>query len=276
VAAASGLPAGGKWGELKARVASGLVMAGMALAVTWAGGAAFAMFWGAAASVIAWEWARLTGLRRPAAFVGAVASAVALGIGALLAGQPGGAVMACLLALALGATFSQGPMPRAFAALGACYACAAVLPVLHLRLEPAIGAVLVMWLYAVVWGTDVAAYFAGRAIGGPRLWPRVSPKKTWSGAIGGASAAICLGTLVLLAGGALGAPVPGLLAMAVAALVVSAVSQLGDLFESALKRRADVKDSSALIPGHGGLMDRLDGFIPASLATLVLLVAALR
>ena len=276
MAAASGVPAGGKWGELKARAASGLVMAGVALAVTWAGGPAFALFWGAAAVVIAWEWARLTGLRRPAAFVGAVASAIALGIGALLAGQPLVALLGLVLAIVAAAAVSAGPMPRSIAVLGAAYASAAVLPVVALRLEPAIGPVLVTWLYAVVWGTDVAAYFAGRALGGPKLWPRVSPKKTWSGALGGAGAAIILGTLVLLVAGLAGAPRPGLAGMGVAALVVSVVSQLGDLFESALKRRADVKDSSALIPGHGGLMDRLDGFIPASLATLLLLLLALR
>jgi phosphatidate cytidylyltransferase len=109
----------------------------------------------------------------------------------------------------------------------------------------------------IVWGTDIAGYFAGRGIGGPKLWPRVSPRKTWAGAIGGlaASLAISAGFVVL----GLGKAVPILMLGA----ALSVVSQLGDLLESAVKRRFGVKDSSHLIPGHGGLLDRLDGFVAA-------------
>ena len=109
----------------------------------------------------------------------------------------------------------------------------------------------------MVWGADVAAYFAGRLVGGPKLWPSVSPGKTWSGAIAGAFAGAAFG--LLLSGWA--DRIDRLFWLGLAAAVVS---ELGDLFESAFKRRFGVKDSSRLIPGHGGLMDRLDAFIAAS------------
>ena len=127
-----------------------------------------------------------------------------------------------------------------------------------LRISPSFGLAAILWLFAVVWGTDVAAYFAGRLIRGPRLWPSVSPGKTWSGAIVGAFGGAVLG--LLLAGWT-----NHLAALFWLGLAAAIVSEFGDLFESALKRRFGVKDSSGLIPGHGGLMDRLDGFVAASL-----------
>ena len=125
------------------------------------------------------------------------------------------------------------------------------------RLDQTGGFVALILILLVVWVTDIGGYFAGRGIGGPKLWPRVSPKKTWAGAIGGFAASL------VVAGGfavfGLGKAGPMLLLGA----VLSIASQLGDLFELAVKRRFGVKDSSHLIPGHGGLMDRLDGFVAA-------------
>ena len=110
----------------------------------------------------------------------------------------------------------------------------------------------------VVWATDIGGYFAGRGIGGPKLWPRVSPKKTWAGAIGGFAASL------LVAAGFVGVrPRQNSMAVADAGRGASIASQLGDLFESAVKRRFGVKDSSHIIPGHGGLLDRLDGLVAA-------------
>ena len=126
-----------------------------------------------------------------------------------------------------------------------------------LRQDPEEGFVALMFVLLVVWATDIGGYFAGRSIGGPKLWPRVSPKKTWAGAVGS-----FVGSLVVAAGFAvfdLGAVAP----LLVLGALLSVVSQFGDLFESAVKRRFGVKDSSHLIPGHGGLMDRLDGFVAA-------------
>ena len=123
----------------------------------------------------------------------------------------------------------------------------------------------ILWLFAVVWGADIAAYFAGRLIGGPRLWPRVSPGKTWAGAIVGAFAGAVLGLM-------LAAWTNRLAALFWLGLATAIVSELGDLFESALKRRFGVKDSSGLIPGHGGLMDRLDAFTSASFFAAVVAI----
>ncbi len=136
------------------------------------------------------------------------------------------------------------------------YAAALVLGVDLLRISEPQGAAAIAWAFAIVWGADVFAYFGGRLIGGPKLWPRVSAGKTWSGAVVGALSGAALGALVARAfAGASAAP------MFFVSLVAVILSQLGDLFESAVKRRFDVKDSSRLIPGHGGVMDRVDGFI---------------
>ena len=144
---------------------------------------------------------------------------------------------------------------------GLAYAAVlAVAPAL-LRADAALGFVAIVFLFAIVWSTDVLAYFAGRALGGPKLMPAVSPKKTWSGAAGGMLGAVAAGLVVLkLAGLQL------TVAAAAVALMLSVVSQAGDLLESAIKRRFNAKDASHLIPGHGGLMDRLDGFLTAVLA----------
>jgi phosphatidate cytidylyltransferase len=139
---------------------------------------------------------------------------------------------------------------------------------LVIRADAALGFVAMVFLFAVVWATDVAAYFAGRLVGGPKLWPAISPKKTWSGAIAGAVAAVAAGLSVAAVAGT---GHHG--AIAAVSFALSVVAQLGDLFESALKRRFGAKDASHAIPGHGGLMDRLDGFLTASVAAAVVGVA---
>jgi phosphatidate cytidylyltransferase len=123
----------------------------------------------------------------------------------------------------------------------------------------------ILFLFSVVWATDILAYFVGRAIGGPKLAASISPNKTWSGAVGGTIAAVVAGLVIISAFGGTATVALGLIA-----LVLSIVSQGGDLFESRLKRVCDVKDSSALIPGHGGVMDRLDGFIVAAAAAVLI------
>lgn len=152
--------------------------------------------------------------------------------------------------------------------LGLLYASAVLVSPVVLRLDPAMGFAVLVWLFAVVWGSDVMAYACGRMIGGPKLMPRVSPKKTWSGFIGGTVFAALAGTAV-----AAFFEAPALLPVGVVSLIAAIISQGGDLVESAIKRHFGVKDASALIPGHGGFMDRLDGFIAAGLFALVLGVA---
>jgi phosphatidate cytidylyltransferase len=137
----------------------------------------------------------------------------------------------------------------------------------HLRADAAFGFAAVVFVFAVVWATDILAYFLGRAVGGPKLAPAISPKKTWSGSVGGTIAAIVAGLAV--------APFVGLTpgrSLAVLALALSIVAQCGDLAKSKIKRTFGVKDSSALIPGHGGLIDRLDGFWAATLAAVLIVI----
>ena len=123
----------------------------------------------------------------------------------------------------------------------------------------------IIWLFALIWAADIAAYFTGRALRGPKLWPAISPNKTWSGAIAGTAVGIVAGMIVVWAGGLVLRPIH----FAVALIVVVA-AQLGDLMESAIKRRFGVKDSSRLIPGHGGVMDRCDSLVTASAVALII------
>jgi phosphatidate cytidylyltransferase len=203
--------------ELKARIASGIVMAGAALICAWAGGILLFLFWLAAAIAILIEWWKLTGA-------------------------------------SVGWKFP-----------GFLYAATALAAPVILRMDTEMGLAALLWLFAVVWVSDVMAYVAGRSIGGPKLWPKVSPKKTWSGFLGGTAFSVAAATGVAAAFDA-----PALIAVAIVSLIAAVISQGGDLFESFLKRRFGVKDSGRLIPGHGGVMDRLDGFVLAGGFALLL------
>jgi phosphatidate cytidylyltransferase len=174
-------------------------------------------------------------------------------------------ILGATAALVLGTVavgWLAGRREGTWAAAGALYAGVLVASVVLLRLSPRFGLAATLWLFAVVWGADIAAYFAGRLIRGPRLWPSVSPGKTWAGAIVGALAGAVLGLM-------LAAWTNRLSALFWLGFATAIVSELGDLFESGLKRRFGVKDASGLIPGHGGLMDRLDAFVAASLFAAV-------
>jgi phosphatidate cytidylyltransferase len=250
--------AGARFGpDLRPRVAAAVVMGSVALAAAWVGGFVFAAFWWLASIVVLWEWQRLVGGERlivQRVGVGAIALALAA-LSALHNSIPGVGASLILGAAAVG--WIAGRWQGIWAAAGVLYAGALVASVGLLRVSPSFGMAAILWLFAVVWGTDIAAYFAGRLIGGPRLWPRVSPGKTWAGAIVGAFAGAVLGLM-------LAAWTNRLAWLFWLGLATAIVSELGDLFESALKRRFAAKDSSGLIPGHGGLMDRLDAFTSAS------------
>jgi phosphatidate cytidylyltransferase len=243
-------------GELGKRLASAIVMAALALLALVAGGWPFVMFWTAAAIGVFWEWctAVTAGASVRAAGIAALAlAAAAAGVGQLYI------AIAALAAGSAGVAGMSAPRLRAWRAAGVAYAGVALLAPVVLRRDPAFGLIAILFLFAVVWSTDVLGYFVGRGIGGPRLAPVVSPKKTWSGACGGVLAAVAAGAAVALASGTM-----ALVPAAAIAFLLSVASQAGDLFESGVKRRFGVKDTSQLIPGHGGLMDRLDGFIAAS------------
>jgi phosphatidate cytidylyltransferase len=177
-----------------------------------------------------------------------------------------GRLDAALIALGIGlvAVAVLSPQPRHWSAAGFCYAAAAQLASVLVRKDAAHGFAALFLVLLVVWAADIGGYFAGRGIGGPKLWPRVSPKKTWAGAIGGFAGGLAVAGAFAAAGAGKAGPLLALAAF------LSVISQLGDLFESAVKRRFGVKDSSHIIPGHGGLMDRLDGFVAAIVAAAIL------
>lgn len=244
--------------ELALRVGSALVLAPLAAGTAYVGGWPFAIFWSLAAIGVFWEWSALVAgqERRPVVMVGAAALVFSF----VLAGA--GRLMGAFIVIALGlmATAPIAPLRhRGWVAGGVPYAAAIAIAPIVLRSDSEDGFLAMLFVFAIVWSTDIVAYFVGRLIGGPKLLPRVSPKKTWSGAIGGLAAAV-LGAIALaeLAG------LAGALALALIAALLSCVAQAGDLFESFLKRKFGAKDSSHLIPGHGGLMDRLDGFVFAA------------
>ena len=146
-------------------------------------------------------------------------------------------------------------------AAGVGYAAVLLFAPLILRRDPVLGFAAILFLFAVVWTTDIVAYFAGRALGGPKLWPAVSPKKTWSGAVAGTLGGVMAGILAVKLSGISVAPM-----LVLVAGLLSVAAQAGDLIESAVKRHFGAKDAGSIIPGHGGVMDRLDGFLTAAAA----------
>jgi phosphatidate cytidylyltransferase len=262
--------------ELKTRVASAIVMIALALLTAYWGGWPFALLWLAAGIAIMVEWTDMVHIepRRPVQAVYGL-GLLALTILLLLDASFAASATAALAALVIGALLTRGSREKLWSASAFAYAAIIVLVPPLVRAAPELGILGLIWMFAVVWATDIAAYFTGRALGGPKLWPAVSPKKTWSGFLGGVFAAALAGFLVALVGRRLGFDHSfGLLATVVLSIVASVASQIGDLGESALKRHCDVKDSSHLIPGHGGVMDRLDGFWAVCLIVGLVLLAS--
>ena len=249
--------------NLVLRIVSAAVLAPLALFVAWLGDWPFALFWGAAAIVVLWEWTQLVAGPRNWLMLSSCASAIA--VAALVAWRDRPIAGIFLVGLgALAATIFAPRERRFWIVAGIGYAGTMLLAPILLRADMHYGFLAMVLLFAIVWATDVFAYFAGRAIGGPKLSVAISPKKTWAGAIAGALGAIVVAVAIA---GMLGSVNAG--TIAVIALVLSVCAQLGDLLESWIKRRFGVKDASGLIPGHGGAMDRLDGFWAAALAACV-------
>jgi phosphatidate cytidylyltransferase len=237
------------------RVVAALVLAPLTIAIAWVGGWLWLLLVMAAAALLYFEWLMIVGASRNWPVVGiGMAALVAAGL-LLSLGKPGLVLAVLAIGLVLSGLLAQDQ--RWWTSSGLAYAAAALVSAVLVRFDPDTGFVALMFVLLVVWVTDIGGYFAGRGIGGPKLWPRVSPKKTWAGAIGGLVLSLVIAAAFALLG--FGRMFPLLMLGA----VLSVVSQLGDLFESAVKRRFGVKDSSQIIPGHGGLLDRLDGFVAA-------------
>ena len=241
--------------NLWTRIAAALVLAPLAIVAAYAG----SWWWIAPVTLLAIglfvEWLTVVGSAREKSVV--AAGVVALAVAGLCLGFARVELALAALALGVAATALLSVRQRRWTSAGFLYAGAAQMASVLVRFDTATGFIALVFVLLIVWVTDIGGYFAGRGIGGAKLWPRVSPNKTWAGAIGGfaASLVVALGFAAL----DLGRSWPLLMLAA----VLSVVAQLGDLFESAVKRRFGVKDSSHIIPGHGGLMDRFDGYIAA-------------
>ena len=244
------------------------MLAPLALGCIWAGGIAFDVLLGLIAIGLAYEWLGLC-RRRGAPLDVLLFAAVPLSVAVAACGFAGYAVMLLALATAGGAIGAGGLSPARPVAFGIPYLGLGGVALVWLRQPPGSGVINVIVLLLVVWASDIGAYLAGRAIGGPRLAPAISPGKTWSGAVGGLAAAAAVGAATPVVLGH--APVswhPTALAM-----VIGVVGQAGDLFESLIKRHFRVKDSGSIIPGHGGLLDRLDAVLTAAPAAALLALA---
>lgn len=248
--------------DLGVRTLSGVVLIALALAALWFGGIAFWLLTSLAAMLMLSEWGDLVqsdpGHKRLALFAACVPLAIM---------APGLAAGPSFLALGLifGAGFFVAIVtnkPRL--AFGVAYVALPALALLFLRGEES-GLLLALWALATVWVTDIGAYFSGRSIGGPKLAPAVSPNKTWAGLIGGVIAALLLGLGLWRYSG-----LP--LQLALASPILAVIAQIGDLYESWLKRLAGKKDSGNLLPGHGGVLDRLDGLVPVAPAAAALIL----
>ncbi|WP_102223159.1 phosphatidate cytidylyltransferase [Acidimangrovimonas sediminis] len=244
-----------RWGDLKARMISGALMALAGVVLVRLGGWYFGTLAVLAGGVMTWELAQMMGAGRAAVPLGALTS-MSLLSAALI--PPDTALLLILVAPAIGAwvvlkdrwIFGLYALATTVAAYGLYW------------FRDVYGGTWLFWLILVVVVTDVFGYFAGRMIGGPKFWPKVSPKKTWSGTVAGWIGAALVGTAFLFFTNA-GTDLPWISAL------VALASQIGDIAESAIKRRAGVKDSSNLIPGHGGLLDRFDGLLGAALMMLL-------
>lgn len=261
-----------KGGGLRTRILSSLVMMPAMLAAIWYGGAVFAALIVAMAAVLAWEWHGLLAPRARGLATVAIAG-VAGCVAAAAFDLRFAAALAAVAALvaALAAASGRRGFDLALLGFGPLYVGVPAAALLALRGD--FGFAATLWLFASVWATDIGAYAFGRTIGGPKLMPRVSPNKTWAGLVGGMLCAAGVGLAGVRVPEFQAVPWPVLMALGA---VLAVVAQVGDLFESGVKRRQGAKDSSNLIPGHGGLLDRVDGVltaVPAAVAVLTMIRA---
>ena len=256
------MTAAARFQDLAVRMASGVVLAGLGAAALWAGGVWLLAVACLSAGVMIWEAAAMTAPAAP----GTIRAAEALALGALAAGLLTAIVLrhdpvwlALLFVPAVVGTLRPRRDRKGFFAIAAAVMFAAYGMV---AFRDAMGLAFVLWIVGVVAAVDLLGYFGGRLIGGPKFWPRLSPKKTWSGTVAGWAGAAAVGAGFYAADYAPAWAIPFSALMGFAA-------QMGDIGESAVKRRAGVKDASHLIPGHGGLLDRFDGLTGAILFLMV-------
>lgn len=256
------------WSNLGVRLASAVVLVPAALAAVWFGGMWFLLLVSIGVALLALEWGGMTAPRAPARVSAAVTAAVLIAVFLTYQREVELAWAAVVVAAVAAALVARGVAERpADAAFGVIYIAVPSICLVWLRGMPE-GLWWVITLFAVTWAADIAAFLVGSALKGPKLWPRFSPNKTWSGFLGGLVAAALAGALISLTGGLRF----GVAAGALIGFLGGLATMAGDLWESMLKRRFGVKDSGDLIPGHGGLLDRVDGLM---FAVMVLAAARL-
>jgi phosphatidate cytidylyltransferase len=266
-----------RWRDLRKRALSAAVLGPLALLAIWLGAEWYTLMLALGTAILAWEWVHLCG-RRVRALPGLAVPMALFAAG--LAAVANLHLMALLLlpAGALAATWAAEPRrlpgsPALWLGAGVIYVGLAGVGLIWLRGGGEVGRATVLFIVLVVWASDIGAYMVGRLVGGPKLAPAISPNKTWSGAAGGLAAAIAVGIGIA---GWVDAGASSIRVAMVAALLGIAAA-LGDLFESGIKRHFHVKDSSGLIPGHGGLLDRVDGLLAAvPVACVIALVQGVR
>lgn len=254
--------------ELQLRIASGVIVGAIAFAVLYWGSGPFAILLGAIAAAMSWEWGRIV-RGGDADIITALhigTAVVAAGLAAF--GMAGLAIAVVAIGAITASALAVGQPNAALTGAGVLYTGLPVIALEWLRSDDSFGLLAVLFVLIVVVVTDTAAYAAGRTLGGPKLWPAVSPNKTWAGLVGGVSAAAVAGVLFPYITGS-GASAW----LAALGLLLGLVAQAGDLAESALKRHFGRKDASDLIPGHGGFMDRMDGIVTASVAAALIALA---
>lgn len=247
--------------DLPKRTIVALLLAAVAIGCLYAGG----ILWWILASLLAMlmlvEWCDLAKVPEREKRLTLFTACVPLAIMSPLAAGP----YAFAFGLTIGAGFFATIVTRnPRLGFGIAYVGLPALALLYLRGLPQ-GLLIAFWVLASVWATDIGAYFAGRTFGGPKLAPTISPNKTWSGLVGGIVAALIVGLLLSRFAG-----LP--LQLAIASPILAVIAQIGDLYESGLKRQAGVKDSGTILPGHGGVLDRLDGLVPAAPAAAMLIL----
>jgi len=252
--------------ELKLRIMSALILAPLVLWVTWIGGYSFELFWAVVGLLVFYEFTRMVSTR--ISFIMHIIAALMLIIvfAVWFSGDPHAAYMMTAVAISVLASW-EALFKRSFwIVLAFSYAAIPFIALSELRGENLDGLTAITLLFACVWGADIFAYIFGRLIGGPKLAPKISPKKTWAGFIGSLVGALLLCYLVLLYADK---PTGTLFWLVIISIAI--ISQAGDLFISVIKRKFDIKDTGKIIPGHGGILDRIDGLIPAGVVLWAIL-----
>ena len=247
--------------SLQLRIISAAVLAPIAVAAVYFGGVYFTLFMGIAASAMCYEWCRTSFNNHISSYVALIAIWILLSV--YLAYE--GSVLAAFLSILICAVgvlaltwFQKSDREWKGAFLGPLYIGLPVVSLICLRADPENGAGLTASLFFIVWATDTGAYFAGRSIGGPKIAPSISPNKTWAGLIGGMISAAIVS--VLCAQYLVSMDIP-MWSVAIVGGLLAVLAQVGDFAESGWKRHFDIKDASHIIPGHGGVLDRLDGVL---------------